>query len=107
MNSLSTHILDTTLGAPAAKVSLVLSSPFGETASALTDEDGRCKSWGDIVFNQGIYSLRFEVKPYLLKHHGESFYPYVDICFEMSGDPRHYHVPLLVTPFGYSTYRGS
>lgn len=107
MNSLSSHVLDTTLGKPAVSMALTLTTPSGEQVSACTDSDGRCNTWGDIQFVAGVYTLRFDCKQYLLKHHGKCFYPHIDISFEIKGDAEHYHVPLLVTPFGYSTYRGS
>lgn len=107
MNSLSSHVLDTTLGKPAVGMNITLTAANGETFTAITNDDGRCSAWGDIAFSAGTYNLRFECKAYLEKHHGKSFYPYVDIAFEISSDAEHYHVPLLVTPFGYSTYRGS
>lgn len=107
MISLSSHVLDTTLGKPAADMILTLTTPGGETVSGVTDADGRCKAWGDISLTKGIYNLRFQCGEYLLEHHEKSFYPYVDICFEIDSEDEHYHVPLLVNPFGYSTYRGS
>lgn len=107
MNSLSSHVLDTTLGKPAADMLITLTAPCGTKVSATTNSDGRCAAWGEIEFVAGVYTLRFDCKDYLLAHHGKSFYPHVDISFEMIGEGEHYHVPLLVTPFGYSTYRGS
>ncbi len=107
MNTLSSHVLDTTLGKPAHNMVLTLTTPNGESVTAVTNDDGRCNEWGDIQFSEGTYSLRFACKEYLLAHHGASFYPYVDIAFEITGDDAHYHVPLLVTPYGFSTYRGS
>ena len=107
MITLSSHVLDTTLGAPAKNMVITLTTPNGESVSAQTDNDGRCKNWGDIRFSAGVYCLRFETADYLQAHHGKSFYPFVDIHFEMREDGGHYHVPLLVSPFGFSSYRGS
>lgn len=107
MISLSSHVLDTTSGKPASNMKLVLTLPNGQEVSGVTNQDGRFSDWGDIEFSSGIYSLRFHCKEYLLSAHGASFYPHVDICFEMQSDRGHYHVPLLISPFGFSSYRGS
>lgn len=107
MISLSSHVLDTTKGKPANNMKLLLKIPSGEKIAAVTDADGRCKDWGNLIFTPGIYSLRFETSDYLQTHHGESFYPFVDIHFEMKENGGHYHVPLLISPYGFSSYRGS
>ncbi len=107
MISLSSHVLDTTKGKPASKMRLLLTTPSGEQVESETDADGRCKNWKDITFQAGIYCLRFETAEYLNKHHGESFYPFVDIHFELKENGGHYHVPLLISPYGFSSYRGS
>ena len=105
--SLSSHVLDTTLGKPAAKMCLTLTTPDGATIEAQTNEDGRCNQWQDTLFTAGVYQLRFHTKDYLLAHHPQAFYPYVDIHFELQENGGHYHVPLLISPFGFSSYRGS
>lgn len=105
--SLSSHVLDTTLGKPAANMQLTLLTPDGTKIEASTNLDGRCNQWQDKVFSPGIYQLRFHTKSYLLEHHNAAFYPYVDIHFELSENGGHYHVPLLISPFGFSSYRGS
>lgn len=107
MNSLSSHVLDTTTGKPASNMKITLSTPDGSAVEGITNADGRCKEWGDIEFVAGTYCLRFHCKEYLLDTHGNSFYPFVDIHFEMSPNSGHYHVPLLVSPFGFSSYKGS
>ena len=107
MNSLSSHVLDTTLGKPAEHMHITLTTPEGQTINAQTDADGRCNNWQDTKFDAGIYQLRFHTKDYLLTHHDKAFYPYVDICFELETNGGHYHVPLLISPFGFSSYRGS
>lgn len=107
MNSLSSHVLDTTTGKPASAMKITLNTPEGNLIEGLTNSDGRCKDWGQTLFNAGVYCLRFHCKEYLQATHGASFYPFVDIHFEISHDGGHYHVPLLISPFGFSSYRGS
>ncbi|MBS09378.1 MAG: 5-hydroxyisourate hydrolase, partial [Alteromonas sp.] len=65
-------------------------------------------NWGvEDGFAAGVYTLRFHCKPYLVETHGKSFYPHIDITFELDENGGHYHVPLLISPFGFSSYRGS
>jgi 5-hydroxyisourate hydrolase len=103
MPSLSTHVLDTARGRPAAGVPVQLLDASGRVvADAVTDPDGRVASvGGDLA--PGTYTLRFAVADY----HPDGFYPEVAVTFAVAGDETHYHVPLLLSPFGYSTYRGS
>ncbi|WP_133471500.1 hydroxyisourate hydrolase [Paraglaciecola marina] len=105
--SLSSHVLDTTLGKPAAHMQLELTTYDGKTITGTTDVDGRCKEWQDFEFAAGEYCLRFYTKDYLLAHHKEAFYPFVDVHFELVKNGGHYHVPLLISPYGFSSYRGS
>lgn len=107
MSSLSSHVLDTTSGKPVANLKLTLTAASGEVVEATTDSDGRCKSWGDTKFIAGTYCLRFHCEEYLLTHHGESFFPFADIHFHITENGGHYHVPLLLSPYSFSTYRGS
>lgn len=107
MNSLSSHVLDTTCGKPARMIKITLSLPSGLEIESETDEDGRCKDWGDTVFVAGTYRLRFHCREYLESVHGESFYPFVDIYFDITENGGHYHVPLLISPYSFSSYRGS
>jgi len=107
MNSLSSHVLDTTTGKPACDMTITLTTPDGSKIVSKTNTDGRCKDWGLTLFSAGDYCLRFHCKEYLHATHGESFYPFVDIHFEISEDGGHYHVPLLISPYGFSSYRGS
>ncbi|HEY4378815.1 MAG TPA: hydroxyisourate hydrolase [Acidobacteriaceae bacterium] len=109
---LSTHILDTNLGRPAANVAITLEE-FRETAwhligSAFTDGDGRCKSLlGDHAFVAADYRLHFDVGSYFRDLGQPSLYPYVEIIFRITDPAQHYHIPLLLTANGYTTYRGS
>ena len=98
--SLSTHVLDTAQGRPAAGVALVLRRSGEVVASLVTDADGRA-SFGDV--GGGDFELEFAVGDYF---GSREFLDRVPVRFTMTGDV-HYHVPLLVSPWAYSTYRGS
>ncbi len=112
MSQITTHILDTSLGKPAQGVRIRLEqSAFGnwsELASGVTNDDGRISDLlsKEIKLSHGHYRMIFDVKQYFDKLNVKSFYPSVTVEFEISEDS-HYHVPLLLNPFGYSTYRGS
>ena len=106
---ISTHVLDTSLGSPAAGVVVHLEKQLGAGWSKLaretTNNDGR------IVFNSpaetGVYRLQFQVEDYFRKHKISAFFPSVPVIFSIRDTQRKYHVPLLLNPYGYSTYRGS
>ncbi len=103
MPTLSTHVLDTARGRPAPGVPVqLLDSSGGVLADGATDDDGRVASLG-AELGAGTYTLRFDVSAY----QPGGFYPEVAVTFTVAEDERHYHVPLLLSPFGYSTYRGS
>ncbi len=112
MSSISTHILDTSKGRPAQDVQVILyqrlNNEWIEIASGKTNHDGRIPDLlnKEIFIELGIYKLRFDTQQYFDAASVEAFYPYVEIVFEIKTDA-HYHVPLLLNPFGYSTYRGS
>ncbi|MCC2615738.1 hydroxyisourate hydrolase [Aestuariibacter halophilus] len=106
MPSLSSHVLDTTLGKPAVGMPLTLKTPDGQCVEGITNADGRCNEWQGIRLTTGTYTLQFNTGDYLRSHHGSAFYPHADITFCIETD-EHYHIPLLISPFGYSTYRGS
>ena len=111
MTKLTTHILDTSKGKPAEDITIILYSggndEWKEMSRTKTNEDGRVQgAVNKAGLQQGIYKLRFETKDYFDKDTIPTFYPYVEIVFEI-GTEEHYHVPLLLNPFGYSTYRGS
>ncbi len=107
---ITTHILDTSLGRPAAgvEVRLVRASDGAEIGRGVTDADGRI---GDLMepgtLEAGTYRIRFETGAYFEGQERASFYPSVEITFEVRAPSEHYHEPLLLNPFGYSTYRGS
>lgn len=112
MSPITTHVLDTARGLPAEGVEVRLDYKAGkiwkELAEDRTDADGRARALLDegTKLAPGLYRLTFRTADYLKKHHEKHFFPVVEITFEVS-DARHYHVPLLLSPFGYSTYRGS
>jgi 5-hydroxyisourate hydrolase len=109
VSSLSTHVLDTALGKPAAGVAVTLerASDGQRLGEGVTDADGRVRDFsGAVGLAEGEYRLRFAVGDYFAATRRESFYSEILIAFRVGGD-EHYHVPLLLSPFGYSTYRGS
>lgn len=109
---MSSHILDINIGKPAPDVVISLSKKVGDDWKVIdekrTDKDGRVKDFLDKSkgSNEGIYKLTYYVKPYFEKQHQDTFYPYIEVVFEIKDD-KHYHVPITLSPFGYSTYRGS
>lgn len=107
MISLSSHVLDTSRGVPADAMELILTTPDLQEFKGVTDKDGRCKDWGIENFEPGVYQIRFHCQEYLLRHNDQTLYPFVDIHFEMTNEGGHYHIPLLISPFGFSSYRGS
>ena len=104
MSHLSTHVLDTAFGKPAAGIPVALFQNGELLAEGATDADGRVGALGPDHLAAGGYTLLFDTAAYF----GEkpAFYPRVIVDFLVTG-PEHYHVPLLLSPFGYSTYRGS
>jgi 5-hydroxyisourate hydrolase len=110
--TLSTHVLDATSGRPAPNVALTLHrraetgtwEPVGE---GVTDDDGRCRTLAPDGLRAAIYRLDFDTGAYFVATGQKGFYPEVSIVFEVTEPTRHHHVPLLLSPFAYSTYRGS
>jgi 5-hydroxyisourate hydrolase len=110
--TLSTHVLDANSGRPAPNVALTLHrraetgtwEPVGED---VTDDDGRCRSLAPEGLRAAIYRLDFDTGAYFVATGQKGFYPEVSIVFEVTEPTRHHHVPLLLSPFAYSTYRGS
>ena len=105
--SVSTHVLDAVNGRPAAGVAVVLEVRNGddwdELAARITDTDGRVADLAPST-DVGVHRLRFDVEGY---HGPDAFYPEVAITFRVTDAAAHHHVPLLLSPFAYSTYRGS
>ncbi|HEX5089201.1 MAG TPA: hydroxyisourate hydrolase [Nocardioides sp.] len=102
MSTLSTHVLDTAAGLPAEGIEVRLETPTGDLLDeGVTDADGRIGSLGGELA-AGDYVLRFATEA----HFEHSFFPEVVVVFTVADD-RHHHVPVLLSPYGYSTYRGS
>lgn len=114
MKSISTHVLDITRGKPAAGVPVTLEKKdldggdYSKVNEGHTDADGRVK---DLVpegeLTKGTYRITFDTGSYFSAQKVEGFYPEATIAFTVRDAEAHYHVPLLLSPFGYSTYRGS
>jgi len=112
MSAITTHVLDTSLGKPASgvKVTLSVRDPVGfrELARAETDADGRIRQFlPDAPLERKTYQLVFDTAAHFRESGRPAFFERVTLEFVVSDLSAHYHVPLLLTPFGYSTYRGS
>lgn len=132
MSTLSTHALDTATGRPAAGLNLMLEQqPDAERwkaycqqrlqgqlaekpewialAKGVTNADGRCPDLlpAGSVLSPGVYRMDFDTASYFAQQGQTGFYPLVQVIFEISASDEHYHVPLLLSPYGFSTYRGS
>ncbi|KAK7064088.1 5-hydroxyisourate hydrolase [Favolaschia claudopus] len=122
------HVLDSSLGKPAEGVEIRLQDftpasvggldTFNPLASGTTDADGRCLNLLpardsteakelDAVLAPGIYKIVFRIKEYFEKTNRKCFYPWVEITFEIENATEHYHIPLLISPYSFTTYRGS
>jgi 5-hydroxyisourate hydrolase len=113
---ITTHVLDTSIGRPAAGVRVVLerggkSSEWQVVGHGETDADGRLRSlMTETPLEAGLYRLVFDTRRYFETRGVRAFYPSVIITFDVADEAKgaaHYHVPLLLSPFGYTTYRGS
>ncbi|MFZ5894942.1 MAG: hydroxyisourate hydrolase [Myxococcota bacterium] len=112
MSGITTHILDTSLGRPAASVRVTLArrevSVTHELAYGETDADGRVRQFmPEVPLEVGVYQLMFDVADYFRSSGRSSFFERVTLEFRVADASQHYHVPLLLSPFGYTTYRGS
>jgi 5-hydroxyisourate hydrolase len=114
MSAITTHVLDTAAGRPAAGVPVTLESrgeggDWHALGRGATDADGRLRDLlpDDFDFKEGEYRLTFDTASYFAPRGVESFYAQVVVSFVVRDAGAHYHVPLLLSPFGYTTYRGS
>ena len=118
MSPITTHVLDTSIGRPAVGVRVVLerggkASEWQVVGHGETDADGRLRTLmaEDAPLEVGVYRLVFDIRRYFDSRGIRAFYPSVIVTFDVADDgtkgPPHYHIPLLVSPFGYTTYRGS
>ena len=114
MKRISTHVLDTALGKPAKGIPVRLerrdkTGHWSLLDSAHTDQDGRCGQLlpDDKVLPAGIYRLTFETADYLAAQNVEALYPLVEVTFKVRDGESHFHIPLLLSPNGYTTYRGT
>ncbi|KAI8380916.1 hydroxyisourate hydrolase [Radiomyces spectabilis] len=107
------HVLVASQGIPGKNIDVKIEKLDGQGFSTLstaqTNDDGRCPNLlpGDYKAEKGIYRVTFETKPYFDRYNQECFYPYVQIVFELANPEQHYHIPLLISPYSYTTYRGS
>jgi 5-hydroxyisourate hydrolase len=113
MSTITTHILDTARGTPAESIEIILfcqnDRDWQKIGSGKTDSDGRvkdlCKDRPNLT--AGTYKMHFNTKQYFSATGDALFYPYAEVVFIIDKSDQHYHIPLLLSPFGYSTYRGS
>ncbi len=114
MSTITTHVLDVSIGKPAARIHVTLDRQTNDggwetIGNQKTDDDGRAR---DLLPESeslvaAVHRLTFDVGPYFSDRNVDSFYEHVTIAFNVNDASQHYHVPLLLSPFGYSTYRGS
>jgi 5-hydroxyisourate hydrolase len=104
MTGITTHVLDTSVGRPAAGIAVTLLRGDASVATGTTDEDGRWAALSGDATTAGTYRLVFATGAHF---GGRSFHPQVVIDFTVTDPAEHHHVPLLLSPFGYTTYRGS
>lgn len=109
MSTISTHVLDTSLGRPAQGVRVTLERDHSLIGSGVTDEDGRVRELmqGGASLAEGEYTLTFSVGDYFTASKRSTFYSRIVVNFQVGAGEQHYHIPLLLSPFAYSTYRGS
>ncbi|MGI7773750.1 hydroxyisourate hydrolase [Campylobacter coli] len=113
---LGTHILDINSGQPASNVKVELynldqNRQWVKISEKFTKKNGRIADFLPYEKTEnrsfGVYKLKFYTKDYYISHKVDSFYPFVEVSFELLKDQKHYHIPITLSPFGYSTYRGS
>lgn len=114
MSAITTHVLDTSTGRPGAGIPVTLERKthtvgWQTIAEGMTDVNGRINDLLSVTeaFLPGHYRLNFEVATYFLMRSIDCFFPQISVGFVVRDAQQHYHVPVLISPFGYSTYRGS
>ena len=108
MSYVTAHVLDSVTGTPARGIAVVLETADGDhIATAETDADGRVPDLGPETLESGDYRITFATGQYFAGQDRPTFYPSVTVNFTVQAQERHYHVPLLLSPFAFSTYRGS
>ncbi|QVQ51814.1 hydroxyisourate hydrolase [Spiractinospora alimapuensis] len=112
MSHVTTHVLDTALGRPAAGVPVTLEARAADdtwtlVAHGTTDDDGRISDLGPSALPAGAHRITFDTATYFDASDQRGFFPEITVTFELSDTASHYHVPLLLSPYSYSTYRGS
>jgi len=111
MSTLSTHVLDTSLGQPASGVRVLLERVDATgsvvVGGGMTDANGRLTDIASASLTAGTYRLRFDVAEYFARSGRPALFPEVSVAFVVSAGDEHYHIPVLLSPFGYTTYRGS
>ncbi|GAA1762686.1 hydroxyisourate hydrolase [Nocardioides hankookensis] len=106
MSTLSTHVLDSTYGVPAVGMRVTVSDADGtDLATTTTDVDGRVRF--DLDLDLGLYLIGFETGVWFAEHERDTFFPAVALTFEVDTSDDHFHVALLLSPYSYTTYRGS
>jgi 5-hydroxyisourate hydrolase len=109
MSTITTHVLDTSLGRPAEGIRVKLQFEGAVVGSGVTDGDGRVRELvaAGTPLEAGVYRLTFSVGEYFEQTGRDAFYPEIVLSFRIPAGSGHYHVPLILSPFGYSTYRGT
>lgn len=112
MTPITSHVLDTALGRPArnlaVRVDRLDAGSWTTLGEAFTNEGGRINDFpGTGELQEGTYRVTFDTRAYFEATDQPVFFPFVDVVFRVDGSRGHYHIPLLLSPFGYSTYRGS
>jgi 5-hydroxyisourate hydrolase len=114
MSPITSHVLDTTAGKPARGIAVAVEIGRGvdrwtELARGITDDDGRIGQFTPPLgaLEPGVYRIRFFTDSYFAARGSDAFYPEIDVVVQIDEPAQHYHIPLLLSPFGYTTYRGS
>ena len=108
MSYVTAHVLDAVAGTPAQGIDVALATTAGEhIAQASTNSDGRVPELGPEILEPGDYRITFGTGAYFAQREAATFYPSVSVDFVVLAGEAHYHIPLLLSPFAYSTYRGS